>query len=260
MVSISDIAAPIGFAALTWWFSTGAILWLDHRPRHTFAWSLSAAGVLAIIGGVVVGMTAGRTDVGAAYLGFSAAIMIWAWHEMSFLMGVITGPRRAPLPAGVTGWKRFELATATVLHHELALAVTAVALAALTWGQPNQTAAAVFAALWALRLSAKFNLFLGAPYRSEEMLPAHLAHLASYFRHRRWNALLPVSLLTGAVAAWSIATFALGDGASAFERTSGLLVLALVALGLLEHLFLFAPPPNAWLWGWAQRGGQRRDP
>jgi putative photosynthetic complex assembly protein 2 len=158
----------------------------------------------------------------------------------------------------VNGWRRFQLAAATVLHHEIALALTALALVAFTWGQPNQTAALVFLALWALRLSAKFNLFLGAPYRSEEMLPPHLAHLASYFRRRRMNALLPVSLAVGAASAWMIGAAALQAQANALERTGGLLLVALIVLGLIEHVFMFLPPPNKLLWGWARQGRQER--
>lgn len=257
-MSLAAIVQPLLFAAFLWWFSTGAILWLDRRPRETFGWSLACAGVIAIAAGVVVGLTASRTDVAAAYLGFIAAIAIWGWHEMSFLMGFITGPRRVPLPEGVTGWKRFKLAAATVIHHELALAVTALALFALTWGAPNQIAAQTFALLWLLRLSAKLNLFLGAPYRGEEMLPAHLSHLGSYFGRRTMNALFPLSLLGGAALIYAIAAASFAPTAPPSTQTGAVLMLTLAALGLVEHIFMFVPPPNALLWGWATRRTQQR--
>ncbi|MDX2276572.1 MAG: putative photosynthetic complex assembly protein PuhE [Hyphomonadaceae bacterium] len=250
-MTLLALTAPLLFAAFVWWFSTGAILWLDRRPRETYGWSFAAASVIAAGALIALALSAGATSAVSAYVAFSAAIAVWGWHEMSFLMGFITGPRRQPLPAGTTGWRRFCLATATIIHHELALALTAVLIAALTWGQPNQIGVLTFLVLWALRLSAKLNLFLGAPYRAEDMLPQHLAHLKSYFRDKRMNALLPFSLAGGAVMAWAIGAQALAPDASMFIETGYLLVLTLTVLGLIEHVFLFLPPPNAMLWGWA---------
>jgi putative photosynthetic complex assembly protein 2 len=250
-VTIAEIASPLLFAAFIWWFSTGAILWLDRRPRETFVWSFAAATIIAVGALIALFVSARMESVAGAYVAFSAAIAVWGWHEMSFLMGFITGPRRQPLPSGVSGWRRFSLATATIIHHELALALTAAAFAALTWGQPNQIGTITFLVLWALRLSAKFNLFLGAPYRAEDMLPPHLTHLKSYFRDRRMNLLFPVSLAGGAAMAWVLGALAFAPEATAFAQTGYSLVLTLTVLGVIEHVFLFVPPPNALLWGWA---------
>ena len=250
-MTFAAIAPPLLFAAFTWWFSTGAILWLDRRPRETFGWSFSAATIVGAAALIALFLSASVESVASAYVAFGAAIAIWGWHEMSFLMGFITGPRRQPLPAGVTGWRRFVLATATIIHHELALAVTAAVLVALTWGQPNQIGTITFLVLWALRLSAKLNLFLGAPYRAEEMLPPHLTHLKSYFLNRRMNVLFPISMASGLMLAWVLAGVAFAQGASAFTQNGFSLVLTLTVLGVIEHLFLFVPPPNALLWGWA---------
>jgi len=259
-VSFVAIAAPLLVAALIWWFSTGAILWLDRRPRETFGWSFAAATIVAVGALIALYASAGDQTVTSAYIAFCAAIAIWGWHEMSFLMGFITGPRRQELPSGVTGWRRFSLATATIIHHEVALAITAAALVALTWGQPNQIGTITFLVLWGLRLSAKFNLFLGAPYRAEEMLPPHLAHLKSYFRHRRMNALFPLSIASGLALAWTLGALAFAPGATAFTHTGFSLVLAMTALGVIEHVFLFVPPPNALLWGWAGSKTERNAP
>lgn len=251
IVTIFAISAPLVFAAFVWWFSTGAILWLDRRPRETFGWSFGAASIIAIGALIALVLSKDATSSASAYVAFGATIVLWGWHEMSFLMGFITGPRRQPLPTGTTGWRRFRLATATIIHHEVALALTAILIAALTWGEANQIGTITFLVLWALRLSAKFNLFLGAPYRAEEMLPPHLAHLKSYFRNKRMNALFPLSLAGGAALAWTVASQAFAPDASAFTQTGFLLVLTLTVLGIIEHVFLFVPPPNAMLWGWA---------
>jgi putative photosynthetic complex assembly protein 2 len=170
---------------------------------------------------------------------------------MSFLMGYIVGPRREACPETARGMHRFKLAAATLIHHEIAIALTGLAIVATTWGQPNQVGALTFLVLWAMRLSAKFNLFLGAPYRAEELLPDHLAHLKTYFRNRRMNALLPLSLAGAAALIWLFGSQAFASGASAFQQTGCLLLLAISALALIEHVFMFVPPPNTLLWGWA---------
>lgn len=246
-----DAALPVFAATLVWWFSTGAILWLDRRPRHTFAWSLTGASVLAALAIVALAVTATRTDPAGAYIAFGAAVALWGWHEMSFLMGFIAGPRTTPCPREARGWRRFRLAAATLIHHEIAVALTALALIAFTWGQANQVGAATFALLWGMRLSAKFNLFLGAPHRGEALLPPHLAYLGSYFRAKRMNALFPVSMLVGGALAAAFAARAFAPGASAFDAAANLLLLTMTALALIEHVFMFVPPPTQMLWGWA---------
>lgn len=242
---------PLLFALLMWFIGTAAIVWLDSRPRSTFRASLIWVGLLAIAAMALVWKEAGNTTQGGAYIGFGAAIVIWGWHEMSFLMGHVAGPNRAPCPADAIGWTRFRAATATVIHHELAIAATAIALFALTWGAPNQTAPLTFLLLFALRLSAKFNLYLGVPNLSDEVFPEHLAYLKSYFRVARMNALFPLSVLGGsglAVWAWQAAQAApAGSGAAA----SGALIAGLTVLGVVEHLFLVLPIRDAKMFRWA---------
>jgi putative photosynthetic complex assembly protein 2 len=57
---------------------------------------------------------------GGAYCAFTCALLVWGWHELSFLTGWITGPRRAPArPA--RGLARFVQAVQAILWHELAI-------------------------------------------------------------------------------------------------------------------------------------------
>ena len=242
---------PLLFALLMWFIGTGAVVWLDSRPRRTFGTSLTLAGLVAIAATVLVWAKAGDTSVSGAYAGFAAAIVIWGWHEMSFLMGHVAGPNRAECPRDAVGWTRFKAATATVIHHELAIAATALTLFAVTWGQPNQAAPLTFLLLFVLRVSAKFNLFLGVPNLSDEVFPEHLAYLKSYFRKARCNVLFPFSILFGSgLAGWAwIAAEAApaGSGASA----SATLIAGLAVLGVVEHLFLVLPLRDAKLFRWA---------
>ncbi len=242
---------PLLFAILMWFIGTAAVVWLDSRPRSTFGTSLTLAGLVAIGATVLVWAKAGDASASGAYVGFGAAIVIWGWHEMSFLMGHVAGPNRGECPPDAVGWPRFKAATATVIHHELAIAATACLLFAVTWGQPNQAAPLTFLLLFVLRLSAKFNLYLGVPNLSDEVFPEHLAYLKSYFRKRRCNALLPVSIILGsATAAWAwIVAEAAPDGSGA--AASATLIAGLTVLGVVEHLFLVLPLRDAKMWRWA---------
>lgn len=233
---------PLLFALLMWFIGTAAVVWLDSRPRATYAASLRWAGMAALGATALVWAVAADPGAEAAYAGFAAAIVIWGWHEMCFLMGAIAGPNRAECPPGARGWERFKAATATVIHHELALAGTALALFALTWGQPNQAAPQTFALLFVLRLSAKFNLYLGVPNLSDEVFPPHLAYLKSYFRTARLNPLFPFSILLGGAIVW----WGWTSGS-----VTGQLIAGLAALGVVEHLFLVLPLRDAKMWQWA---------
>jgi len=242
---------PLLFALLMWFIGTAAVVWLDSRPRATFRTSLVLAGLVAVVAGVLVRQSAGDTGERGAYVGFAAAIVIWGWHEMSFLMGEVAGPNRAPCPPGAVGWTRFKAATATVIHHELAIAATAILLFALTWGQPNQAAPLTFLLLFGMRLSAKFNLYLGVPNLSDEVFPAHLAYLKSYFPKRRGNALFPVSIAAGSgLAAWAwVSAEALP--ASSGGAATATLIAGLTVLGVVEHLFLVLPLRDGKMFRWA---------
>jgi putative photosynthetic complex assembly protein 2 len=249
---------PLLFALLMWFIGTAAIVWLDSRPRATFRASLAWAGLVAVGATALVWTHAANTSASGAYVGFAAAIVIWGWHEMSFLMGEVAGPNRLPCPPGATGWARFKAATATVIHHELAIAVTAVLLFAITWGQPNQAAPLTFLLLFALRLSAKFNLYLGVPNLSDEVFPEHLAYLKSYFRNRAMNPLFPFSIAFGgglAVWAWRASEAAPPESGAA---ACGTLLAGLAALGVVEHLFLVLPVRDAKMFRWASNAGGNR--
>ncbi|MDX2288144.1 MAG: putative photosynthetic complex assembly protein PuhE [Hyphomicrobiaceae bacterium] len=248
---MADAILPVLFAIAVWWSSTGALFLVDRLPRSTYVVSVSVATLLVLVATTAILVTANETTAASAYIGFSAAVMLWAWHEMTFLLGLITGPRKSPCPPAATGFQRFGFATATLITHEIAIAVTAVALVALTWGAANQTAAATFLVLWVMRLSAKFNIFLGVPNLSDELMPAHLGYLKTYFRKRAMNALFPFSVTVGTIAAYAIGSAALDDPTNAFALTSGMLVSGLLALAVLEHWFLVLPVPDAALWTWA---------
>ncbi|MFO1323599.1 MAG: putative photosynthetic complex assembly protein PuhE [Burkholderiales bacterium] len=254
---MSTIVLPALFAVLVWWASTGVILYLDGLPRRTHRYTL--AGATALLPCAFYGLVAtrGEASVAAAYGAFASAIAVWAWVEVAFLLGYVTGPRRVPCSADGREGRRFVQAFATILWHELALLALGAVVLLLTWGAPNPVGAATFAVLWALRLSAKLNLFLGVRNVGAEMLPPHLAYLATYFARRPMNLLFPVTV-TAATAASALAWLeALAATSPAFDTVAFALAGTLLALGVLEHWMMVLPIPTSALWSLGMRS---RDP
>lgn len=250
-MTITPIIAALAFALGLWWFSTGAILWLVRRPRASYRWSLAVASIAAAAAVAALLTTRDVTTPFAAFVAFTAAVTIWGWHELSFLSGYVTGASDADCPPDARGWRRFKAAAATLMHHEIALAVTALAVAAVTLGQANPIGGWTFLVLFAARLSSKLNLFLGAPNFSVELFPPHLTHLTTYLRKGPVSGLYPVSLVGLALAAAAAAGAALDPEASAFATTGYALVFALIALAALEHAFMALPLADTVLWRWA---------
>lgn len=249
---------PILYALFLWWFGTGLILYLDGLPRRTFRWSMLGAAI--VLAGALYGLAASSSElsVGAAYVAFTCSVLVWGFNEISFLMGYVTGPRADPCAPGCRGWRRFTHAVAVILYHELAILASAALVAALTWGAPNQIGLWTFVILWVMRLSAKFNVFLGVPNVTEEFLPDHLAYMKGFFRKRAMNGLFPVSV----TAATIVAALLVKEAAVATEpfATVGYALLAtLLALAIIEHWFFVLPIPAASLWRWSlqKRAGAR---
>jgi len=248
-MSLSLVGLSILFTVFVWWASTGAILWLDRRFGAGRRGGIIGLTVVALagLGGLIFSLE-DATPRGAV-IAFSSSLAIWGWHEGAFLMGIVTGPSKLACPMRATGWKRFREASATLIHHEIALAVTLLLLALVTLGHPNAVALWTFGVLFVSRLSAKFNLFLGVPNFSVEFFPARLAYLTTYLRKSPGNWLMPVSLIAGAAGLW-LEWRALAR-ADAFAMVGLSLVMTLTALAMIEHLFMLLPIADAALWKWA---------
>lgn len=254
MVSWSGHILPVIVTIAIWFFATGLIAWLDNRDRATFPRSLMLGGVAGVGGLLLILQSAQTVSVSAVYLSFIGALLVWSWHELAFLTGAVSGPRRSECPKGASGFQRFAHASAAVIHHEIALAVTALLLTAITWTAPNQIGAMIFVLLFVLRLSAKFNMFVGVPNMATDILPPHLGYLKSYFGPNRFSWLLVATLgASGVLAAW-LGSLAWSAQAGSAEMVGASLLFALAALGVLEHLFFALPFRDGALWGWALPG------
>jgi putative photosynthetic complex assembly protein 2 len=252
-----EYALPIAFAVFVWWFSTGIVLLLDGLPRTTFRWSHLISSVLAV--GAFVGLvhTAPQTSVAGAYCAFTCALLVWGWHELSFLTGWVTGPRKRAASEGAHGWARFVQAFGAVLWHELAILASGAAIVYATWGAANQVGTATFAVLWVMRISAKLNVFLGVRNLSVELLPPHLAYLGSYFRRRPMNRLFPIAVSLATVVAAFVIAEALSATPGSARFAGALLVATLLVLAIIEHWLLVLPVDATALWRWALRAAAR---
>jgi putative photosynthetic complex assembly protein 2 len=243
-------APALLYALFLWWFSTGAVLWLCRREaarERAWLW----AGLATLGGLAMLAASASRPSAGGAYLAFTAAVLTWGGVEITFLSGLVTGPRRQACPAGLRGWPRVVAAVEAILYHELALLAAGVASAAATWGGANQVGLQTFLLLWLLRLSAKLNLFLGVPVTNEALLPERLRFLASYFTLRPINPLFPVSVTAATVVLALMAARALAPETNAFEAAGSMLLATLLGLAVIEHWFMLLPLPSASLWSWS---------
>jgi putative photosynthetic complex assembly protein 2 len=251
---------PVLFTLFLWWFSTGLILYLDGLPRHTFRWSLLGVTLVQALALYGLAVSGADTRVAGAYLAFGCALLVWAWVEMTFLMGWITGPRRAPCPEGCTGRQRFGYAVLALLYHELAIIACAAAVIALTWRQPNQVGTWTFLILWGMRLSTKLNVFLGVRNLNEEWLPEPLQHLRSFFTQKPMNLLFPVSVTAATAIATLLIQRLLEADIGAFEVVGLTLLATLTVLAILEHWFLVLPLPFEALWHWGLRSRAAQAP
>lgn len=253
---MTALTLTIVYTLFVWWFSTGAILWLDGLPPRTYRYSLAGASMVTAV--ALYGLNVSENDVSptGAVIAFTSSLMIWGWLEMSFLMGFITGPRRTPCPLGARGWKRAHYAFEAVLHHELALLAGGVLVTVLSIDASNQTGFWTYVILWALRTSAKLNVFLGVRNLSEAFLPDHLRYLQTYFTRKPMNLLFPFTVIASTTVATLLWRTAIAAPDGSFEAISLGFLATLLSLAVLEHWFLVLPIPADVLWKWGMGSRQ----
>lgn len=253
MVSMPALLFAMVAVTALWFVGTGLVAMINHRLRASFGRALVIACLSGVTGLGLIVATAHSSEVWATYVSFLGGILIWSWHEISFLTGAVAGSHREPCPAAAQGWQRFSLATMALIHHEVALAMTAGLLLSLAAVTENGTGAYAFALLLLFRLSSKLNIYAGVPHLSDELLPAHLDYLKSYFGPKSLRpALLVSTAAILAIAAW-FAMLAFRADQPHLLAEAGLLC-GLSLLAALEHLFLALPFRDSALWGWAMGG------
>ncbi len=246
---MAEYVLPALYALFLWWFSTGAILYLDGLPPRTFKWSM--LGATAVLAGAFYGLerTSDDTSVGGAYAAFSCGLLIWGWQQISFYMGYVTGPRKQMCAPGCSGWPHFVHALQASLYHEISILISLGLCLWLTWDAPNHTGLWTFLILWWMHESARLNVFLGVRNLNEDFLPEHMAFLKSFLNKKPMNLLFPFSVTIS-----TVATMWVGQQAwwatTPFDAASYSFLTVLMALAVLEHWFLVLPLPSEKLWSW----------
>ncbi|MCX7304269.1 MAG: putative photosynthetic complex assembly protein PuhE [Hyphomicrobiales bacterium] len=250
---------PIVFAMFAWWFSTGAIIYLDGLPVRTFKWSM--LGATALFGAALCGLWASSSDTSlqGAYTAFASALVAWGWHEISFYMGYVTGPRKHSCEEGCSGWTHLGHALAVSLWHELAIVVSFVVVAALTWGGANEIGLWTYVILWWMHESARLNVVLGVRNVNAHFLPPHLAYLKSFLNQKPMNLLFPVSVTVSTVICAVLGTEAV-MATDPFEQAGYTFLATMMTLAILEHWFLVLPVPAEAMWNWSMKSRESGQP
>lgn len=251
MLSSPWIAALV--ALFVWWFSTGAILFAvrraDHGGPQARLWACLMTLPFLALGVAGFVDTLGATTTASVYVAFLSALALWGWIELTFLTGTITGPVTSRSVPNVSEGERFLRAWGTVAYHEMLLAAVMLLMIMISWNADNTFGMWTFAVLFAARISAKLNLYLGVRKVNVEFIPEPLSHLPSHFRTARMNWLFPISItgLSFAAACWLQRLWTADTTADAVGFA---LLSALTALALLEHWFMVLPLPDEKLWRW----------
>lgn len=245
-----DFLLALATVTLAWWLSTGVVLLLNRQSPLWKRASVVAVTLLAVLSLIYLPERSLDRTASGALLGFGQGLVIWAWLEMTYLMGLITGPRKAPCPESASVSRRFWLGLQTSLYHEICVITVALMVFMLSADGGNQVASATVTSLWLMRWSAKLNLFLGVRNYNSDWFPKELQYLDSYTRRSDMNPLFPLSVSAGTV----VAALLLGSAMATtdpFTRSADLLVSALLSLAVLEHWFLMYPFGESALWRWA---------
>ncbi len=253
MDSLIAYVLPVGCVVAVWWLGTSAILRLDRLPSRTFPVSLAAGGLFALAGVVAIAESAPHATPLGAYAGFLGALALWGWIELTFLTGLVVGPRRTPCPPA-RGLTRFGFAVQAVLYHELALLGAAGVVVVATWGGQNKVALWTFGVLWVMRACAKLNLHFGVPNLGEELLPPRLRYLGSYFSRGPVTPFFPATVGLAALVAMPLWKSAVAHGAMGFAGIESAIVATLLTLAIAEHIFMVLPIPQTALWAWGGGG------
>ncbi|TYC61776.1 DUF3623 family protein [Rhodobacterales bacterium] len=255
-MSLASPVTAVLIAIGVWWLSTGLVLSMVHwsTKRRLGPWQLLPA--ITLVGTFGFGLmfygSTERTPLGS-YAGFFGALLIWAWHETTFLTGMVTGRRKEECPPGLKGLDRFKAAWKAVCDHEIGLLISGLFLWFMFRESDNLFGLATFGLLWGMRISSKVLIFLGARHSISGLMPPAILHLRSYFNTGRTTPLFPLFL---AVATGLFAVLVAGAlrAHEAYSLVGHILLAGFMALAIIEHIILVLPVSDTALWRWAVPG------
>ena len=261
MEGLANPVTAILIAIGTWWLSTGLVLAMVHwwTKRDLEPWQLlPLVTIIGVLGFILMYYGSRQLTPLGSYAGFFGALLVWAWHETTFLTGMVTGRRKEACPPGLSGFDRFKAAWKAVCDHEIAILVTGIFLWLTLSGGDNFFGLATFGLLWGMRISSKLLIFLGARHAVSRLMPPAIEHLKSYFNTGRTTLLFPVLLVA---ASGIFATLCVGAFRANLDYSvvGHILLATFMALAILEHLILVLPVSDVLLWRWAVPKAARSD-
>jgi putative photosynthetic complex assembly protein 2 len=208
------------------------------------------AGTTVLFGFSLWGLAATRNDgsLEGVYLAFTFGVLAWAWQEVSFYTGFVTGSRKQPCKEGCSGWEHFIHAVQTSLYHELAIIASALVVWWITRGGVNQVGKWTFLIMWWMHQSAKLNVFFGVRNLNEEFLPEHLRYLKSFFTKKGMNPFFPISVTVSTLITAALVEACVHHATTTAELAGLTFLIALMALAILEHWLLVVPVNAGKLW------------
>ena len=151
-------------AVFFWWFLTGLILFIVKKvdelnnKAHIFVTLILSPviflGIYLFFNSLTV------ITLSSIYSSFFASLLIWAWFELAFLSGFITGPSKQLCPKNINQMKRFGYALSNIAYSELILFITLFIMFYFSFNAENTVGLWTFWILFFARICAKLNLFL----------------------------------------------------------------------------------------------------
>ncbi|MDG2459902.1 MAG: putative photosynthetic complex assembly protein PuhE [Luminiphilus sp.] len=243
-------------ALLLWWLMTGLALMSVHQPRALKQPIFLLVTIIAAIAVWGVEANAAQHTTVATVTGFAMGLVIWAWLELSYLMGYITGPVKRPATDDMTWQQRFYNALGTTIYHELLVLGAVGIVCMLGAGLPNPTIQNTLAVLWLMRWSTKLNLFFGVRHFNSQWLPDNMRYITTYLRPGKNSWFIVFSTTFATYCTYLLFSY----GHIAVEPATALslfLIAWLAVLAVLEHCFLMFPMGESALWRWAETGSSK---
>ncbi|EFO80716.1 photosynthetic complex assembly protein 2 [Oscillochloris trichoides DG-6] len=230
---------PLAVVVL-WVALTAGVMGLNQRGSRTARWGLLFS--LPLLALAHWQLVAARHDLSVlgAYRSFAAGMLIWAWHELAFYSGLLSGPWKRDCPSHARGARRLGYALATHLYHELACLVEIILMLVVLSDATNWVGFIVFCLSWALQHSAKLNVLLGVPWLQVDLFPPHLHYLGSFWARRGPSSFFLPSVSVSTLLA-GLLWLTAGSLAPAPAAVRLALIASVVTLGALEHWLLLLP-------------------
>ena len=241
-------------AVFFWWFLTGLILFIvkkvDDINQDSHILVTLALSPIIFLGLYLYSNSLSSITLTSIYSAFFGSLLIWAWFELAFLSGFITGPSKKLCPKNISQLKRFAYALSTIAYSELILFFTLFIMFYYSLSAENIIGLWTFGILFFARICAKLNLFLGVPSVNTEFLPSPVEHLASYFRVGSTSWFFPVSISLISFTLFFLVDSIFYENNQTASIIGYTLLASLTTLALMEHWFMVVPFRDAKLWKW----------